>query len=215
MALSVPSQSKIPTKSPQLGIAGAARPAPAKASRVRRSAGGGSARVSGETREATRGDDRVVVEVAGGVTVYPARGAGDRWRAVWYEGGRRRQCESVSEAGLAAKLEKVTERLVADAPGMERPGSDLIAFYLSPDRHPAGRAWSRKHADTQRCLFVSSASGGLPAAFELILVFSWAAGWVVGWWRVREWLGRRAGIWGCEPAALATESLPIALPGSL
>ena len=43
--------------------------------------------------------DRVVVEVAGGVTVYPARGAGDRWRAVWYEGGRRRQCESVSEAG--------------------------------------------------------------------------------------------------------------------
>jgi integrase len=95
---------------------------------------------------------RVVVEVAGGVTVYPARGAGDRWRAVWYEGGRRRQCQSVTEAGLAAKLEKVTERLAADAPGMERPGADLIAFYLSPDRHPAGRAWSRKHADTQRRL---------------------------------------------------------------
>lgn len=86
------------------------------------------------------------------MTVYPARGAGDRWRAVWYEGARRRQCESVSEAGLAAKLEKVTERLVADAPGMERPGADLIGFYLSPDRHPAGRAWSRKHADTQRRL---------------------------------------------------------------
>ena len=96
--------------------------------------------------------DRVVVEVAGGVTVYPARGVGDRWRAVWYEDGRRRQCESVSEAGLAAKLEKVTQRLAADAPGMERPGADLIAFYLSPDRHPAGRAWSRKHADTQRRL---------------------------------------------------------------
>lgn len=72
--------------------------------------------------------------------------------AVWYEGGRRRQCESVSEAGLAGKLEKVTERLAADAPGMERPGSDLIGFYLSPDRHAAGRAWSRKHADTQRRL---------------------------------------------------------------
>ena len=151
MALSVPSQSKIPTKNPQLGAAGAVRTAPARA-RTRRSAAGGSARVSGETREATRGDDRVVVEVAGGVTVYPARGAGDRWRAVWYEGGRRRQCESVSEAGLAVKLEKVTERLVADAPGMEHPGADLIAFYLSPDRHPAGRAWSRKHADTQRRL---------------------------------------------------------------
>ena len=71
MALSVPSPSKIPTKNPQLGVAGAVRPAPARASRVRRSAARGSARVSGETREATRGDDRVVVEVAGGVTVYP------------------------------------------------------------------------------------------------------------------------------------------------
>ena len=81
MALSVPSQSKIPTKTPQLAGAGAAPPAPARA-RARRSTARGSARVSGETREATRGDDRVVVEVAGGVTVYPARGVGDRWRAV-------------------------------------------------------------------------------------------------------------------------------------
>jgi hypothetical protein len=152
MALSVPSQSKIPTKNPQLGVAGAVRPASGKA-RARRSAARGSGRVSGETREATRGDDRVVVEVAGGVTVYPARGVGDRWRAVWYEGGCRRQCESVSEAGLAGKLEKITQRLVADAPGMERPGADLIGFYLSPDRHPAGRAWSRKHAETRRRLF--------------------------------------------------------------
>ena len=163
MALSVPSQSKIPTKNPQLGVHGSVRPAPAGA-RARRSTGGGSARVSGETREAARGDDRVVVEVAGGVTVYPARGVGDRWRAVWYEGGRRRQCESVTEAGLAAKLEKITERLAADAPGMERPGSDLIGFYLSPDRHPAGPAWSRKHADTQRRLcarYLAPVIGGL------------------------------------------------------
>ena len=93
----------------------------------------------------------MVVEV-GGVTVYPARAAGDRWRAVWYEGGRRRQCQAVLEAGLAAKLERVTERLAADAPGMERPGTDLIAYYLSPGRHPAARSWSRKHADTQRRL---------------------------------------------------------------
>jgi integrase len=87
-----------------------------------------------------------------GVVVYPAREPGDRWRAVWYENGRRRQCQAVSEDRLAAKLEKVTERLAADAPGMERPGADLIAFYLSPLRHPAGRAWSRKHTDTQRRL---------------------------------------------------------------
>ena len=31
-------------------------------------------------------------------------------------------------------------------------GADLIAWYLSPDRHPAGRPWSAKHADTQRRL---------------------------------------------------------------
>jgi hypothetical protein len=83
------------------------------------------------------------------VTVYPARFAGDRWRAVWYEGGRRRQYQSASEAGLAARVEKVTARLAADAPGLESPGAELIAYYLSPGRHPAGRAWSRKHADTQ------------------------------------------------------------------
>ena len=41
---------------------------------------------------------------------------------------------------------------MADAPNLERPGADLIAWYLSPDRHPAGRPWSAKHADTQRRL---------------------------------------------------------------
>jgi len=95
---------------------------------------------------------RWVIDLEWGVTVYPARREGDRWRAVWYEGGQRRQCEAVAEDKLAAKLAKVTERLAADAPNMERPGADLIAWYLSPDRHPAGRPWSRRHADTQRRL---------------------------------------------------------------
>jgi hypothetical protein len=45
---------------------------------------------------------------------------------------RRRQCEGASET----RLEKVTERLAADVPGMERPGADLIAYYLDPDRLP-------------------------------------------------------------------------------
>jgi integrase len=35
---------------------------------------------------------------------------------------------------------------------MERPGADLIAHYLDPDRHPAQKRWSRKHAHTQRRL---------------------------------------------------------------
>ncbi|MGH9018881.1 MAG: tyrosine-type recombinase/integrase, partial [Acidimicrobiales bacterium] len=95
---------------------------------------------------------RLVVELDCGVTVYPARVAGDRWRAVWYEGGVRRQCESATEDGLAGRLEKVTERLAADAPNLERTGGDLVGFYLSPDRLPAERQWSRKHAHTQRRL---------------------------------------------------------------
>jgi hypothetical protein len=66
----------------------------------------------------------VVVELECGVTVYPAVEAGGRWRAVWHEGGRRRQCESVCEDGLAGRLEPVIERLTADAPNLERPGAD-------------------------------------------------------------------------------------------
>ena len=68
--------------------------------------------------------------------MYPARGDGSRWRAVWYENGELRQCEAASEAKLAARLEKVAERLAAGAPNLERPGADLIAYYLSPGRLP-------------------------------------------------------------------------------
>jgi len=39
----------------------------------------------------------------------------------------------------AAKLAKVTERLAADAPNLERPGADLIAWCQCPDWHPVGR----------------------------------------------------------------------------
>ena len=144
MATAALLNSKIPTNSPQV------RPARAKTRSPKRLDLESFERVIGTTRESTRGDG-VVVEVGGGVTVYPARVAGDRWRAVWYEGGRR-QCESVTEARLAARLAKVTERLTADAPGLELAGSELIAHYLSPGRHQADRSWSRKHADTQRRL---------------------------------------------------------------
>ena len=98
-------------------------------------------------------DRREPIVTEQGITIYPARYEGDRWRAVWYEpDGSRGQCQSVSELGLAAKLEKVTERLAADVPNMLRSGSELIACYLSDDLRPAERAWSRRHADTQRDL---------------------------------------------------------------
>ena len=66
------------------------------------------------------------------MTVYPPQRDGEPWRAVWAEEGRRWFREAVTEEKLAGKLEKVIERLQADAPNMERPGADLIAWYLSP-----------------------------------------------------------------------------------
>ena len=107
---------------------------------------------------------RAVIELEFGILVYPPRPEQTgkkkrlRWRAVWYEDGERQQCESVSEEKLAARLEKVTERLAADAPNMKRPGADLIAYYLEPDRLPVAERWSRKHADTQRRLCVRFAA---------------------------------------------------------
>ena len=95
---------------------------------------------------------RPVIDLEWGITVYPPRRQGEPWRAVWMEDGRRRFREAVTEEKLAAKLEKVTERLQADAPNMERPGADLIAHYLSPGRLPVQERWSRKHAHTQRQL---------------------------------------------------------------
>jgi len=102
-----------------------------------------------------------VIELEFGITVYPPQpdpeGTGKtkrpaRWRAVWYEDGERQQRESVSEEKLSAELEKVKERLEADAPNMKLPGADLIAHYLDPDRLPVQEQWSRKHAHTQRRL---------------------------------------------------------------
>jgi hypothetical protein len=37
----------------------------------------------------------------------------------------------------------------------------------------------------------------------------------LGWGQAREWLGRRAGARGCEPAALASVSFPVCPAGLL
>jgi len=149
MAQSAPAQTKINTKATQPARGRAARP-PAG----RRKAGqpAKEPRVSGDARESVREPARVVIEVEGGITVYPPEVEGEPWRAVFTENGERRYRQGATEARLAAKLEKVAERLAADAPRMERPGADLIAHYLDPDRHPPGKQWSRKHAHTQRRL---------------------------------------------------------------
>jgi len=142
MTQAPPAGFKIPTKSPQPARK-AARPAGRRAP--------GRVLVTGTGRAATRGGGEVI-ELEYGITVYPAREEPGRWRAVWYEDGQRQQCEAASEEKLAARLEKVTERLAAGAPDMRRPGAALIAHYLDPDRLPVGERWSRKHAHTQRRL---------------------------------------------------------------
>ena len=150
MAHAAPTKSKINTNPTQ----------PARKRAAQRAAGGGKksrggrgpARVTGDTRESVRDSARVVVEVECGILVYPPEEAGEPWRAVFTENGRRRFRQAMTEAELAAKLEKVTERLRAGAPDMERPGADLIAHYLDPDRLPVAKRWSRRHADTQRRL---------------------------------------------------------------
>jgi len=93
-----------------------------------------------------------VVELEHGITVYPPEAEGEPWRAVFFEDGQRRYRQATTEAKLAGKLEKVRERLAAGAPGMQRPGADLIAHYLDLDRLPLDKRWSRRHADTQRRL---------------------------------------------------------------
>ncbi len=150
MALAAPAKPKINTHPTQPGRDRAARRAPGKAKAAVR--GRGPARVSGDTRESVRDSARPVIELGCGILVYPPEEAGEPWRAVFTENGRRRFRQAMTEAELAAKLEKVTERLRDGAPDMERPGADLIAHYLDPDRLPVSKRWSRRHADTQRRL---------------------------------------------------------------
>jgi hypothetical protein len=149
MTRAAPAQAKIPTESPQPSRK---RDAPAGGRPKKASSAARSRVLAGSTaRAATRGGGEVI-ELECGITVYPARSEGGRWRAVWDEDGERQQCEAATEEKLGPKLEKVAERLRADAPNMRRPGADLIAHYLNPDRLPVQDRWSRRHADTQRRL---------------------------------------------------------------
>jgi len=141
---------KIPTVSPQLVPDRPGRPVAGPSARARKASGTRRSPdfASGSGRAATRGSGEVI-ELECGITVYPARAVGGRWRAVWYEDGRREQCEAATEEKLAAKLEQVRIRLEADAPKMRQPGAALIGHYLDADRLPVQERWSRKHAHTQ------------------------------------------------------------------
>ena len=149
MAQSAPARTKINTKVTQ--------PAPGRPSRHPAGRPGPGRppkgpRVSGDARDSVRQSARPVIELDFGILVYPPEAEGEPWRAVFTENGQRKYRQGATEVKLAEKLEKVRERLQADAANMERPGADLIKHYLDPDRLPAGDRWSRKHAHTQRRL---------------------------------------------------------------
>jgi hypothetical protein len=93
-----------------------------------------------------------VIELECGITIYPAPSEGGRWRAVWYEAGKRQQCEAPTQEKLTAKLEKVKIRLEADAPSMRKPSAALIAHYRSLTRSPArtSRPVTRSRSSTPR-----------------------------------------------------------------
>lgn len=97
------------------------------------------------------------MELDCGITVCPPVMEGEPWRAVFVENGRRRYRQAATEPRLAGKLEKVRERLEADAPNLERPGANLITYYLDPGRLPPDRCWSRT-----RPLSAGCSSGSLP-----------------------------------------------------
>jgi len=148
MARVAPSRTKINTEVTQLASRQPSRRSPGRVQPGRPARR--PARVGGDARGSVRNPGRRVVELDCGITVYPPETEGEPWRAVFNENGQRRYRQAATEARLAAKLEKVRERLEADAPNMERPGADLITYYLDPDRLPPDRRWSRKRAHTQR-----------------------------------------------------------------
>jgi hypothetical protein len=111
----------------------------------------GGARVAGDARESVRDAGRVVVEAGWGIVVYPPETEKEPWRAVFTENGQRRYRQASTEAGLAAKLAKVTERLAAGAANAERAGADLIAHYLDPGMlRAAGRPRPRRPGRARR-----------------------------------------------------------------
>jgi hypothetical protein len=141
---------KIPTEIPQTRASTQQRHQPARAS-SRRGKRAGSL-ILGTVRQGQGG--RAVIETAEGIVVYPPQPGRDRdrWRAVWHEGGQRRQCETSTEDMMAGRLARIALRLTSHAPRLEQPGSALIDFYLSQDRFPEDGKWSRKHLATQQSL---------------------------------------------------------------
>src|ERR1035441_9809208 len=103
MALSALPESKINTNPTQPACDRAAQRAPGGGKKSR--AGRGPARVSGDTRESVRDSAPGGGGAVGGSLGDPPEEAGEPWRAVFTENGRRRFRQAMTEAELAVKLE--------------------------------------------------------------------------------------------------------------
>src|SRR5205823_7430396 len=88
----------------------------------------------------------------------------------------------------------------------------------------AGARWRQGRSCPRPRCGPGRGSTWTPAARRLVRRLSGAGGDVSGRWSLvavlelavaREWLVRRAGVSGCEPAALDAESFPECPPGSL
>ena len=139
MAQSAPARTKINTKSNTTGPRAAAqRP---QAGRPGRPAARAARRVSGEARESVRESARPVVEVEFGITGVPAGGGGGA-----VAGGVHRERAAAVPAGRRPRRSwppswrRSPNGCRPTRPDMERPGADLIAHYLDPDRLPGRRA---------------------------------------------------------------------------
>jgi hypothetical protein len=64
--------------------------------------------VAGDARGSVRDPGRQVVELDGGITVYPPEAEGEPWPAVFTENGQRRYRQASTKAKLVAKLDQWT-----------------------------------------------------------------------------------------------------------
>ena len=119
--------------------------------------------IGGTTRMGRRGP---LWDLGDGVVVYPPVDGAGPWRAQWRgPDGARKACRAASEQLLADKLDPLLRERRNEPKLGGSIGADLIDWYLSPDRHPVDKPWSRSHLAGQRRLcrrFLLPVIGELP-----------------------------------------------------
>lgn len=106
--------------------------------------------IGGAARQGRRGP---VWDLGDGVVAYPPPDPAGSWRAQWRDAdGGRRACRADTEQQLATKLDPLLRRLRGEPELGSATGAQLVDWYLSPDRHPPDKPWSRSHLAGQQRL---------------------------------------------------------------